>query len=470
MRLVIDRFDLVVLGGGSAARDAAMMAMRDYDARVALVERERWGGSCPNVACSPTKAYLVAAELAHDVNTRAPVLGIETGPARVDLARVREWKESLKRSQEQWLRDLEESGITAVAGQATFIGPRTLRVGERELDADRILVATGSRTAVPPVEGIDEIDWLDHVSALDLTEVPRSLLVVGGGAVGLEFGQAFSRFGAQVRIADAAERIAPLADADSSATLAAALEAEGIELATNVFVQRLRQDGDEVVATIAPRDGSEPYERRAQRVLLASGRVPNVEELDLEAAGVETTRSGITVDERLRTSAPGIWAAGDVTAVAQFTPIAQYQARVAVADMFGTDAAGAEYSVLPTSIFTDPELGSVGLTEEEAQEQGHDVGVVRNERVKRFQFVGAEHGLFKIVFDRGSRRVLGLHVVSRSAGEIVQGFSLGLRLGATVDDLAMMHHVFPTFGEGVKAAAERAVPDMADLVDSSFMD
>ena len=470
MRLVIDRFDLVVLGGGSAARDAANMAMRDYDARVALVERERWGGSCPNVACSPTKAYLVAAELAHDVNTRAPVLGIDTGPARVDLARVREWKESLKRSQEQWLRDLEESGITAVAGQATFIGPRTLRVDERELDADRILVATGSRTAVPPVEGIDEIDWLDHVSALDLTEVPRSLLVVGGGAVGLEFGQAFSRFGAHVRIADAAERIAPLADADSSATLAAALEAEGIELATNVFVQRLRQDGDEVVATIAPRDASEPYERRAHRVLLASGRVPNVEELDLEAAGVETTRSGITVDERLRTSAPGIWAAGDVTAVAQFTPIAQYQARVAVADMFGTDAAGADYSVLPTSIFTDPELGGVGLTEERAREQGHDVGVVRNERVKRFQFVGAEHGLFKIVFDRGSRKVLGLHVISRSASEIVQGFSLGLRLGATVDDLAMMHHVFPTFGEGVKAAAERAVPSMADLVDSAFMD
>jgi pyruvate/2-oxoglutarate dehydrogenase complex dihydrolipoamide dehydrogenase (E3) component len=470
MRLVIDRFDLVVLGGGSAARDAAMMATRDYDARVALVERERWGGSCPNVACSPTKAYLVAAELAHDVTSRAPVLGIETGPAQVDLARVREWKESLKRSQEEWVRDLEGSGLTAVTGQGTFTGPKTLRVGERELDADRILVATGSRTAVPPIEGIDEIDWLDHVSALDLDEVPRSLFVVGCGAVGLEFGQAFARFGARVRIVDAAERIAPLADAESSETLAAALEAQGIELATNVFVQRLRQEGDEVVVTIAPRDGSDPYERRAQRVLLASGRVPNVEELDLEAAGVETTRSGITVDEHLRTSAPGIWAAGDVTAVAQFTPIAQYQARVAVADMFDDDAPAADYSVLPTSIFTDPELGGVGLTEEQARQQGHDVGVVRNQRVKRFQFVGAEHGLFKIVFDRGSRKVLGLHVVSRSASEIVQGFSLGLRLGATVDDLAMMHHVFPTFGEGVKAAAERAVPAMADLVDSAFMD
>jgi mercuric reductase len=470
MRVVNDRFDLVVLGGGSAARDAAMMAMRDYDARVALVERERWGGSCPNVACSPTKAYLVAAELAHDVNRRAPVLGIETGPARVDLARVREWKESLKKSQEQWVRDLEGAGLTAVTGQARFTGPRTVRVGERELDADRVLVATGSRTAVPPVEGIEGIDWLDHVSALDLTEVPRSLLIVGAGAVGLEFAQVFSRFGSQIRIVDATERIAPLADAEASATLAAALEAERVELTTNVFVQRLRQVGDEVVATIAPRDGSEPYERRAERVLLASGRVPNVEELDLEAVGVETSRTGITVDEHLRTSTPGIWAAGDVTAVAQFTPIAQYQARVAVADMFGADAPGADYSVLPTSIFTDPELGGVGLTEEQAREQGHDVGVTRNERVKRFQFVGAEHGLFKVVFDRGSRKVLGLHIVSRNAGEIVQGFSLGLRLGATVDDLAAMHHVFPTFGEGVKAAAERAVPSMADLVDSAFMD
>src|SRR5207247_716523 len=187
-------FDLIVIGGGSAARAAADKAESDYAARVALVERERWGGSCPNVACSPTKAYLVAAELAHDFNRRAPVLGIETGPARVDLARVRAWKESLKRTQEAWVRDLEAAGLTPISGQATFTGPHALRVGERELEADRILVATGSRTAVPPVEGIDDIDWLDHVSALDLTEVPRSLLVVGAGAVGLEFGQVFARF------------------------------------------------------------------------------------------------------------------------------------------------------------------------------------------------------------------------------------------------------------------------------------
>ena len=466
-----ERFDLIVIGGGSAARDAAGMAARDHGARVALVERERWGGSCPNVACTPTKAYLVAAELAHDANHLAPRIGIETGPARVDLARAREWKESLKKQQEQWVRDLRAAGFATFDGEATFVDVRTVRAGDHELQADRILVATGSRTAVPPVEGLDEVGWIDHVSALDLTELPGSLLVVGAGAVGLELGQAFARFGSRVTIVDAAERIAPLADAEASATLAAALADEGIELATNVFVQRLRRVEDgEAAATIAPRDGSDPFEVRAETVLLAAGRVPNLEGLSLDALGVETTRAGIAVDEHLRTSVPGIWAAGDVTAVAQFTPVAQYQARLAVADMFGEDAPPADYAVLPTSIFTDPELGGVGLTEEQAREQGYDVEAVRNEFVRRFSYVDARHGLFKVVFDRGSRRVLGIHVVSRNAGEIVQGLSLGLRLGATVEDLASMHHVFPTFGEGVKAAAERALPSMADLVGQPFLD
>ena len=190
-------------------------------------------------------------------------------------------------------------------------------------------------------------------------------------------------------------------------------------------------------------------------LLLASGRVPNVEGLNLEAAGVETTRTGITVDERLRTSAAGIWAAGDVNAVAQFTPVAQYQARIAVADMFGEEPPPADYSVLPTSIFTDPELASVGLTEEKAREEGHDVGVGRNEYVARFSYIEEKSGLFKVVFDRETRKVLGLHVVSRNGADVVQGLALAIKLGATVEDLAGMHHIYPSFGEGVKAAAER---------------
>src|SRR6266516_3016977 len=283
-----ERFDLIVIGGGSAARDAAGKAVREHDARVALVERERWGGSCPNVACKPTKAYLVAAELAHDVNTLAARIGIDAGPARVDLARVRAWKEALKKPQEKWIQDLEAAGFATYTGEAGLVDARTVRVGDGELQAERILIATGSRTAVPPIEGIEEVGWIDHVSALDLTEVPESLLVVGAGAVGLEFGQIFARFGSEVTIVDALERIASGSDADASATLRAALEEEGIELATSVFVKRARRDGDAIVATIAPSDGSDRFEVRVAQILLASGRVPNLEGLNLDAVGIET--------------------------------------------------------------------------------------------------------------------------------------------------------------------------------------
>jgi mercuric reductase len=452
-----ERFDLLVFGSGSAARDAANAAARDHGARVALIERERWGGSCPNVACTPTKAYLVAAELAHDVNHLAARIGVDTGPARVDLARVLAWKESIKKTQEQWVADLRADGFATFDGEASLVDAHTVRVGGVEVEGERMLIATGSRTAVPPVDGIDEIDWIDHVSALELEEIPASLLVVGAGAVGLELGQAFSRFGARVTIVDAADRVAPLADAESSATLAAALDDEGVDLALSVFVQSVRRDGGEVAATIAPQNGAKPYEVRAETLLIAGGRAPNVEGLNLEAVGVETTRAGVSVDEHLRTSVAGVWAAGDVTGVAQFTPIAQYQARIAVADMFGADAPPADYSVMPTAIFTDPEVGGVGLTEAQAREQGHDVGVGRHELVRRSTYIDARHGLFKVVYDRADGKLLGVHVVSRNAGEVVQGFSLGLRLGATVDELTKMHHVFPTFGEGVKAAAEQAV-------------
>jgi pyruvate/2-oxoglutarate dehydrogenase complex dihydrolipoamide dehydrogenase (E3) component len=377
---------------------------------------------------------------------------------------VRAWKETLKKPQDRWVSDLMEQGFAAYTGEASFLDAHRVRVGGIVLEAERILIATGSRTAVPPIEGIDEVGWIDHISALELTEVPESLLVVGAGAVGLEFGQIFSRFGSRVTIVDALERIAPAADAEASETLLRALLDERIEIATSVFVKSARRHGAETIATIAPRDGSDAYEVGAETIMLASGRVPNVEGLNLEVAGVETTKAGVAVDDRLRTSVGGIWAAGDVNAVAQFTPVAQYQARLAVADMFGEEPSPADYSVLPTSIFTDPELGSVGLTEEQAREQGHDVGVGRNEFVRRFSYIGAKQGLFKVVFDRASRKVLGLHVVSRNAGDIVQGLALGLRLDATVEELAAMHHVFPTFGEGVKAAAEQALlsPRMRD--------
>jgi mercuric reductase len=448
-----EHFDLIVLGSGSGAREGANKAQRDFGARVALVENTRWGGSCPNVACKPTKAYVVVSDLVHDINTLAAKLGIEVGEAQANLARAKARKDSLITSREVWIERLRGAGHQPFDGTGAFLDPNTVQVNGGRISAERILVATGSRTAVPPIEGLDEVDWIDHVTALELTELPESLLVVGGGPVGLELAQIFSRFGSRVVIVQQPDRIAPHSDPTATDELHAALVEEGIEIRTGSTVSRVRREDGDIVATI----GDE--ELRVARILLASGRVPNVELLDLDHVGIEQNRAGITVDDRLRTSLDGVWASGDVTGVLPFTPIAQYQARVAVENMFGGNGVRADYSCLPTTIFTDPELAAAGLTEQEALDQGHDVQTAVHPitNVQRAAYTDTKRGLYKVVWDRASRRVLGIHVVCRNGGDIVQGFGVAMRLGATVDDLARAHHAFPTWAEGVKAAAEQAL-------------
>lgn len=443
-------YDLVVIGAGSAAREAATRA-RAYGASVALVERNLWGGSCPNVACAPTKAYVAAAELLHDINELASNMGLDTAPATADLARIKARKDFLTRSQERWIDVLNEQGIATYEGEAALASRNVVSVGKEQLETERILIATGSRTAVPPIAGLADVEWLDHVSILQLEELPESMLVVGGGPVGLELGQAFARFGTRVTVADVVDRIAIRADEESSAMLAEALLSEGLELLLGASIGSVSHDRDGVVATI---DG---VERRFEQVFLAAGRLPNVEPLALDAIGVETTRGGIVVDERMRTSVEGIWAAGDVTGRAQLSPLADFMGRLAADDMFGV-AEPADFSLIPTAIFTDPELAGVGLTETEARAQGLDVETSSYPLgiVQRAFYVDATQGLFKLVFERETRRVVGLHVVSRSAGEIVQGYTLALKHGVTVDEIAAAHNVFPIFGEGVKYAAQRA--------------
>ena len=444
-----ETYDLIVLGAGSAARDGAGKAAREHDARVAIVERTRWGGSCPNVACRPTKAYLVAAELMHEVRHHAAERGIDLPAPVIDLARTRTWKNSLRRDQDSWVQLLRDAGYGVYPGEASFVDANTVHVGDTTLTAEKVLIATGGRTAVPPIPGIDDVEWIDHISALELTEVPESLLVVGAGPVGLEFAQIFARFGARVTVVNHGPQIAARADADAASELQAALEDEGIEIVLDATVEQVSR-GEAVV-------GGRTL--KVSHVLLSSGRVPNVEELRLDAIGVELSRGGIVVDGRQRTSVPGIWAVGDVAVGPWFTPTAQYQARLAIEDMFaGNGTRTADYSALPTAIFTDPELGAVGLTEQDARAQGYEAGVATHplSAVTRAQYYGMKHGLFKIVYDRPSRRVLGVHVVSRGASDIVGALAVALALGATVDDLAGVHHVYPSFSEGLKAAAEQA--------------
>jgi pyruvate/2-oxoglutarate dehydrogenase complex dihydrolipoamide dehydrogenase (E3) component len=448
-----DRYDLIVIGAGSAARAGAEKAHREFGARVALVEHFVWGGSCPNNACRPTKAYVVAAELMRDVERHAAERGIDLPQPTIDLARTRRWKDSLRRDQASWQDVLREAGYDIFPGTASFVDTQHIQVGDSVLEGEHVLVATGSRTAVPPIPGLDDVDWIDHITALELEEVPDVLLVVGGGPVGLEFGQIFSRFGSRVSIVNTGPQIAARSDREAADELQAVLEAEGIEVVLNNSVESFTRTGDGIVAKLGDR------RLEVSHVLLASGRKPNVEELQPEHIGLAVERGGIPVDDHQRTNVDGIWAAGDVAVGPLLTPVAQYQARVAVVDMFGDGSLRADYSVLPTAIFTDPELGDVGLTEAEAREQGFDTDVVKHplSAVTRAQYTRTKHGLFKIVFDGSTRRVLGVHVVSRGASDIVGALAPALSLGAAVDDLALMHHVYPSYSEGLKAAAEEAL-------------
>jgi mercuric reductase len=456
-------FDLLIVGAGSAAREAAARAVSDHGATVALIERERWGGECPNVACKPTKQYVAAAELMHDLTSAARDLGIETGPVSFDLSALEARKDWLVGTQEAWLERFTTAGFNPIAGEASFVDARTLRVGDRELAGDRILIATGSRTALPPVRGIESVPWVDHIGALELTELPASLLVLGAGAVGLELAQVFARLGSRVTLVEGAERIAIRSDADAAAELAAGLADDGIDVVTNTFVTAVERTDGHTVATLAPRDGSPERTVAVDLILLASGRLPNIESLGLDTVGVAHSRAGIEVDEHMRTNVSGIWAAGDVTATVQLTPVAAYEAQVAIDDMLGAGTRTADYSGLPFAIFTDPELAQVGLTEEEARERGFEVetaSYAARDLLRPYYTAGREEtprGVVKLVFERGSRRLLGLHIATRGAGELIQGFAVALRLGATVDDLALGHYAFPTHGEGVHYAAEAAL-------------
>ena len=461
----MDSFDLIVIGSGGAGREAATRAYLDYGASVAVIENGLWGGSCANVACKPTKQYAVAAELIAALRAAAD-LGIRAGPVTFDLGGLKERKDWLVGTQVDWRQRFVDIGFNAIDGEAALVAENTVRVGDRLLTAERILIATGSRTAVPPIEDIDDVPWIDSSGALELTAVPGRMLVLGAGAVGLEFAQAFARFGSHVTLADGADRIAFHADAAAAAELHAALESDGIDILVNAFLTKVATGEEGIVATLSPRSGGEPRTVVADTLLIASGRRPNVEGLGLEALGVATSRAGIVTDERMRTSVSGIWAAGDVAAGIQLTPVAAYQGQIAVLDMFN-GARAADFSIVPTAIFTDPELAQVGSTEAKARDAGFDVEsatVYARDLLRPAYTIARDataHGLIKLVYERGSNRVLGLHAVVRGGAELVQGYSVALRLGVTIEDIAFGHYVFPTAGEGVVYAAQAALAQVA---------
>ncbi|MDI3317230.1 MAG: mercury(II) reductase [Bacillota bacterium] len=457
-----DRYDLVVLGSGGAAFAAAIRAS-EAGARVAMVERGTVGGTCVNVGCVPSKALLRAAEVYH-LAAHPPFAGLRTRAEGVDVGALVAGKDALvsRMRREKYTDLIEAYGWELVAGEASFRDGERVVVrgpeGERVLEADRFLVATGARPAVPPVPGLEEAGFLTSTEVLALDRLPRSVVVLGAGYVALELGQLLRRLGAEVTLMQRGPRLLRDQEPEIGEALRRVLEGEGIRVRTGVQPVRVERTGAGRLVRYRPAGTGPAAEGavEAEEVLVATGRLPHTEPLALARAGVALgPRGGVQVDGGLRSSNPAIYAAGDVTGGPQYVYVAAHEGRLAAENALGLAHREVDLSVLPSVIFTDPSVASVGLTEAAARQAGYDVrtAVLPLEAIPRALVNRATTGLYKLVADASSGRLLGAHLLAEEAGEVIYAASLAVRFGLTVADLTDGLAPYLTMAEGLRLAA-----------------
>lgn len=449
------RYDLLVVGGGTAGLVAAAGGA-SLGARVALVERDKLGGECLNYGCVPTKALIRSAKVA-SLMRRAPEFGIGSVPVEVDFPAVmRRMRAAMERAGE---RDGPERfrslGVDVVLGEeASFVSSREVSVGGRTLNARSIIVATGSHAKPPPVEGLRETGYLDNVSVLELTKLPRSMVIIGAGPIGTEFAQMFARFGCKVELICSKQNPLPVEEPEVGSAVVRALSADGVRLHRGYRAVSARREATEKIV-VARDDAGLEIEVRGEEVLVAAGRAPTVDGLRLENAGVEVGKQGLIVDERLMTTAEGIYAAGDIIGGPRFTHAAEYMARIALQNSLFPVKGKTDFSTVPWTTFTDPEVARVGLTEKEASEKHDRVESYTHDLqdLDRAIVDGEADGFFKIVTGKRGR-ILGGHVVAPDAGNVISEVVLAMRKGLPITDLSRTVHVYPTISEGIKGAAD----------------
>lgn len=462
-------YDLVIIGTGAAGMAVAIRAS-ELGATAAIVEgADVVGGTCVNVGCIPSKYLIEAAHRYHDARTGAPGIA-PCDPALAWDAVLREKRDLVSAlRQEKYLDVLDAyEGVTLLRGRAELLSGGRVRVGEREVRARKVVVATGTRPAVPPIPGLETVESLDSTTAMELKRLPASLVVLGGGSIGLELGQAFSRFGVRVVVVEAAERILPAETPGVSEAVAQALGAEGIEIHTGTLATRVERTERGVRVHVA--QGSLAGTVEAERLLVATGRRPNVEALGLERAGVRLDERGyIAVDEYMRTSDPDVLAAGDVTGAPGYVYVAALQggiaAQTALADRTPEGAIAIDLGTVPRVTFTDPQVAAVGLGEAEARASGLEprVTTLPVRHLPRALVSHRTTGTITLVSEAGTDRLLGAHLVMPNAGDAIGEAVLAIRFGLTARDLVSTLHPYLTWGEGLKLAAQTFTKDVAKL-------
>lgn len=449
--MALHDYDLVIIGAGSGGLTAAGFAAR-LGAKVALVEKNRIGGDCTWTGCIPSKALLKAAKVAHEVRT-ASRFGISSNVSAVEMTSVRAYVQQAIQQVYQFEspEELRKQGIEVIQGTGRFVDAKTVAVGEQLVRAKTFLLTTGARPRVPPIAGLNEVPFLTYEQIFENDHLPRSMIVVGGGPIGIEMTQAYQRLGAQVTVL--ADRLLPKDEPEAREVMQRVLEREGVRFVWG-RAKCARKEGDEIIVA------TEGDEIRGDLLLVASGRRPTVAGLDLEKAGVNYSEKGIPVDNQLRTNVKHIYAAGDVTGGYQFTHFAGWQAFQAVRNALLPGSASGLTDLVPWVTFTDPEVAHVGLTEEHARTKfGENVRVCRWEmsRTDRAICEDDRDGFIKVIAKKNGE-LLGATVVAGRAGEAITEFILAIKQNMKFSDLAGAIHPYPTYSTAVQQlAAERAI-------------
>lgn len=449
-------YDAVIIGTGQAGKPLAG-AFAEAGWKAAIIEKGRVGGTCVVEGCTPTKTMVASARVAH-LARRAADYGVRTGEVSVDLEVVRKRKRDIVDS---WSSG-STKGMTRhetlelIYGEAAFTGPKSLEVRTPddetlELTADRVFVNVGMRARIPEIPGLSEVAYLDNAAIMELGDVPEHLLVLGGGFIGLEFGQMFRRFGADVSILEQGDRLAPREDADICAALDEILEEDGIEVALRAKAVGIRPTADGGVEIHYEQDG-ETRTVTGSHLLVSAGRTSNADTLNPDAAGLEVDERGyISVNDRLETNVEGIWALGDVNGGPPFTHVAYDDFRIVKKNLLGDGGASRAGRLIPYTLFTDPQLGRVGLTEEQAREEGYDVRVAKlpMTRVARAMETDETRGLMKAVVDGETDRILGASVLGVDGGEVASVIQVAMM--ADLPYTALRDGVFshPTLSESM---------------------
>jgi dihydrolipoamide dehydrogenase len=443
-----ERFDAVVIGSGPAG-EVAISRLAEQGLRVALCERELIGGECAYWACIPSKTLLRPTEAQAEARRVAGVS--EPGTDWPQVAKYRDFmiRELDDTNQEIGYRD---QGVEVRRGEARITGPGRVEIAGAVLETDRIVIATGSDARIPAIEGLKQAGYWTNRDATTVKQLPSSIVILGGGPVGIELGQFFARFGTRVTLVQSAERLIDREDPAVSALIADALREDGIELRTGVHATSARREDGERILVL-----DEGTEARGQELLIATGRSPRLENLGLENVGIDLNPRGIQVDERCR-AGESVWAVGDVTGVMPFTHVGMYQARVASADIAGTSVR-ADYAAIPRVVFSDPEIAAVGLTEEQARAQHIDIATSRVELAdaiaRPWTYQENPGGALGLIADRERKVLIGAWAVAPLAGEWIHQAALAIKAQITLEVLRDTVAQFPTFSEAYLKGVEQ---------------